>query len=153
MLSSWLLLKRTTINASKATVHTFLGARLELFWAEDWSALWTMVRAESGPSPGSHTQNSHTAEVVTRLPKLLHQHVLVKKDELWQPPGMHHHSQSQRRLFKRSKVSTQQTQNIQLPHRPLCQTYQKSLSSSPPLSAKCHDSRTWTSRHACSALV
>ena len=30
-------------------------ARLELFWAEDWSALWAMVRAECDVAP---VQNS-----------------------------------------------------------------------------------------------
>ena len=74
--------------------------------------------------------------------KSLHQHVLVKKDEPQQLPETHHQSQSQSSWFKRSRVSTQQTENPQLPRRPLCQTYsfQKSLSSSPPLSTKCHDS-------------
>ena len=48
----------------RATVHTFWNARLELFWAEDWSALWAMVRAECdiASSAECHTQNSLAAE-------------------------------------------------------------------------------------------
>ena len=39
----------------KATAHTSLDARLELFWAEEWSALWTMVRAECDVAPVQNT--------------------------------------------------------------------------------------------------
>ena len=46
VLSSWLLLGRPAVNASESSCAHFLDVRLELFWAEGWSALWTMVRTE-----------------------------------------------------------------------------------------------------------
>ena len=46
LLSSWLLLGRSAENASDASCANFLKARLDLFWAEDWPALWALVRAE-----------------------------------------------------------------------------------------------------------
>ena len=55
ILSSWLLLGRPAVHASESSCAHFLDARLELFWAEDWSALWTMVRAECDVVP---VQNS-----------------------------------------------------------------------------------------------
>ena len=55
VLSSWLLLGRPAVNASESNCAHFLDARLELFWAEDWSALWAMVRAECDVAP---VQNS-----------------------------------------------------------------------------------------------
>ena len=45
VLSSWLLLGRPAVNASESNCAHFLDARLELFWAEDWSALWAVVRS------------------------------------------------------------------------------------------------------------
>ena len=54
-LESWLLLGRPAVNASESSCAHFLDARLELFWAEDWSALWAMVRAECDVAP---VQNS-----------------------------------------------------------------------------------------------
>ena len=67
---------------------------------------------------------------------------LVKKDEPQQLPETHHQSQSRSRLFKRSRVSTRQTQNPQLLRKPSCQAYscQKWLSTFPPHFTKCHDS-------------
>ena len=38
----------------RATAH-FLDTRLELFWADDWSALWAMVRAECDVAPVQNT--------------------------------------------------------------------------------------------------
>ena len=56
VLSSWLLLGRPAVNASESNCAHFLDARLELFfWAEDWSALWAMVRSECDVAP---VQNS-----------------------------------------------------------------------------------------------
>ena len=77
-----------------------------------------------------------------------------KKDGPWQLQETHHQSQSQSRLFKRSRVSTRQTQNPQLLHRPSCETYscQKSLSTSLPPSAKCHDSAN-LDRSACARNI
>ena len=45
----------TTVNASESNCAHFLDARLELFWAEDWSALWAMVRAECDVDPVQNT--------------------------------------------------------------------------------------------------
>ena len=47
ILSSWVLLGRPAVHASESSCAQFLDAGLELFWAEDWSALWAMVRAEN----------------------------------------------------------------------------------------------------------
>ena len=55
MLNSWLLLGRPAVNASESNCAHFLDARLELFWGEDWSALWTMVRAECDVAPVQNT--------------------------------------------------------------------------------------------------
>ena len=55
MLSSWLLLGRPAVNASESNCAHFLDARLELFWAEDWSALWTMVHAGCDVAPVQNT--------------------------------------------------------------------------------------------------
>ena len=55
ILSSWLLLGRPAVNATESSCAQFLDARLDLFWAEDWSALWAMVRAECDVAP---VQNS-----------------------------------------------------------------------------------------------
>ena len=152
VLSSWLLLGRLAVNASESNCAHFLDARLQLFLAEVWSALWawfvpTVMSLWCGMphTEQLHSRSSHEFE------KLLHNYVPVKKDVEWQQPETHHQSLSQSRLFKRETVSTQQIQNLQLPHRPLCQTCscQKSLSSAPPPSAKCHTSqRTWTAWHA-----
>ena len=55
VLSSWLLLGRPAVNASESNCAHFLDARLEPFWAEDWSALWAMVRAECDIAPAQNT--------------------------------------------------------------------------------------------------
>ena len=46
---------RPAVNASESNCAHFLDARLELFWAEDWSALWAMVRAECDVAPVQNT--------------------------------------------------------------------------------------------------
>ena len=43
VLSSWLLLGRLAVNASESNCAHFLDARLELFWAEDWSGPWYVL--------------------------------------------------------------------------------------------------------------
>ena len=55
VLSSWLLLGRPAVNASENNCAHFLDARLEFFWAEDWSALWAMVLAECDVAPLQNT--------------------------------------------------------------------------------------------------
>ena len=51
VLSSWLLLGRPAVNTFESNCAHFLDAQLEFFGAEDWSALWTMVRAECDVAP------------------------------------------------------------------------------------------------------
>ena len=46
---------RPAVNSSESNCAHFLDARLELFWAEDWSALWAMVRAECDVAPVQNT--------------------------------------------------------------------------------------------------
>ena len=69
VLSSWFFLGRPTTSASDSNFSHVLEARLDLFWCEDWPALWALVRAECDVvrqnisrraraiscSPGSHT--------------------------------------------------------------------------------------------------
>ena len=55
VLSSWLLLGRPAVKASESNCAHYLDARLELFWAEDWSALWAMVRSECDVAPVQNT--------------------------------------------------------------------------------------------------
>ena len=55
VLSSWLLLGRPAVNASESNCAHYLDARLELSWAEDWSALWAMVRGECDVAPVQNT--------------------------------------------------------------------------------------------------
>ena len=66
VLSSWLLLGRPAINASESNCAHFLEARLDLFWSEDWPALWATVRAECDVARLQHlTQFSCRTETVT----------------------------------------------------------------------------------------
>ena len=51
VLSSWFLWGRPAVNTSESNCAHFVDARLDLFWAEDWSALWAMVRAEYDVAP------------------------------------------------------------------------------------------------------
>ena len=53
--SSWDDLQST---ASESNCAHFLDARLELLWAEDWSALWAMVRAECDVAPVQNSARS-----------------------------------------------------------------------------------------------
>ena len=55
VLSSCLLLGRPAVFTSESNCAHFLVARLELFWAEDWSAFWAMARAECDVAPGQNT--------------------------------------------------------------------------------------------------
>ena len=113
-------------------------------WAEDWSALRAVARAECGVALVQHTtRRTDKQQMQSRVRKVATlARVLVKKDEPWQLPEMHHQSQSRSRLFKRSRVSTLLIQNPQLPRRPSCRTYSclKWPSLSLPHSERCHDS-------------
>ena len=97
VLSSWHLLGRPAVNTSESNCAHFLDARLELFWAEDWSALWAMVRAESDVAPAQNsTRRSDKQQIQSRVRMLLHRR------------------ETRSRLFKRSRVYTRLTQNPQL---------------------------------------
>ena len=106
VLGSWLLLARPAVNASESNCAHFVDARLELFWAEDWSALWAMVRAECDVTPVPPHAEQISNKCSHAYVKLLHWRVLVKKEEPWQPPETHRQFQSQNNLFKRSRAST-----------------------------------------------
>ena len=71
MLSSWLLLGRPAVNASESNCAHFLDVRLELFWAEDWFALWAMVRAECDVAPElSTTRRTDKQQMQSRVHKV-----------------------------------------------------------------------------------
>ena len=71
VLSSWLLLERPAVNTSESNCAHFLDARLELFWAEDWSALWAMVRAECDVAPVQNsTRRSDKQQIQSRVRKV-----------------------------------------------------------------------------------
>ena len=143
VLRSWLLLGRPAVNASESNCAHFLEARLELFWAEDWSALRAMVRAECDIAPVQNaTRRTATQQKQSRVRKVGTLARTGVKGRAWQLPETHHQSQSQSRLFKRSRVSTRLTQNPPAPAQAFVSrlTCQKWLSTSTPLFAKCHDS-------------
>ena len=71
MLSSWLLVGRPAVNAPESNCAHFLDARLELFWAEDWSALWAMVRAECDVAPIQNmTRRTDKQQMQSRVRKV-----------------------------------------------------------------------------------
>ena len=71
VLSSWLLLGRSAVNGSESNCVHFLDARLELFWAEDWSALCAMVRAECDIAPVQNaTRRTDTQQKQSRVRKV-----------------------------------------------------------------------------------
>ena len=115
VLSSWLLLGRPAVNASESNCAHFLDARLELFWAEDWSALWTMVRAECDVAPVQNTtRRTDKQQMQSRVRKVATPARTGEKGRAQQLPETHHQSQSQNKLFKRSRASIRRTQNHQL---------------------------------------
>ena len=71
VLSSWLLLGRPAVNASESNCAHFLDARLELFWAEDWSALWAMVRSECDVAPVQNSaRRTEKQQIQSRIRKV-----------------------------------------------------------------------------------
>ena len=71
VLSSWLLLGRPAVNASESNCAHFLDARLELFWAEDWSALWATVRAECDVAPVQNSaRRTEKQQIQSRIRKV-----------------------------------------------------------------------------------
>ena len=70
-LSYWLLLGRPAVNTSERNCGHFLDARLELFWAEDWSALWATVRAECDIAPvHDATRRTDKQQMQSRIRKV-----------------------------------------------------------------------------------
>ena len=71
LLSSWLLLGRPAVNASDANCANYLETRLDLFWSEDWPALWALVRAECDVAATARTRVKTKAEQTeTRIRKV-----------------------------------------------------------------------------------
>ena len=70
MLSSWLLLGRLAVNASESNCAHFLDARLELFWADSWSALRAMVRAECDIAPVQDATRRTATQQQSRVRKV-----------------------------------------------------------------------------------
>ena len=62
LLSSWLLLGRPAENASGDNCANYLETRLDLFWSEDWPALWALVRAECDVAATARTRGKTKAE-------------------------------------------------------------------------------------------
>ena len=90
VLSSWLLLGRPAVNASESNCAHFLDARLELFWAEDWSALWAMVRAECDVAPVQNTtRRTDKQQMQSRVRKVATLARTGEKGRAWQLPEMH----------------------------------------------------------------
>ena len=106
VLSSWLLLGRPAVNASESNCAHYLDARLELFWAEDWSALWAMVRTECGrcTSTEHDAQDRKAANAVTYSQSCYSGAYWWKKEEPWQLPETRSQFQSPNKLFKRSRA-------------------------------------------------
>ena len=68
VLSSWLL---SAVNSSESNCADYLDARLELFWAEDWSALRTMAHAECDVAPVQNdTRRTATEQKQSRIRKV-----------------------------------------------------------------------------------
>ena len=71
VLSGWLLLGRPAVNASESNCAHYLDVRLELFWAEDWSALWATARAECDIAPVQNaTRRTATQQKQSRVRKV-----------------------------------------------------------------------------------
>ena len=99
-LNSWLLLGSPAVNASESNCAHCLDARLDPFWGvrNVMSPLTTAQHAEQPQNRNS--QGSLTSSM---------------------SPGCSQEQTANPRLFKRSRVSTQQTQNLPHPHKHLCQ--------------------------------
>ena len=71
ILSSWLLLGRPAENASDVNCASYLENRLDLFWSEDWPALWALVRAECDVAILAQSRSKTKAEQTeTRIRKV-----------------------------------------------------------------------------------
>ena len=71
ILSSWLLLGRPAENASDANCANHMETRLDLFWSEEWPALWALVRAECDVATSTRKRTKTKAEQTeTRIRKV-----------------------------------------------------------------------------------
>ena len=71
ILSNWLLLGRPAENASDVTCASYLEARLDQFWSEDWPALRALVREECDVAATAPTRAKTKAEQTeTRIRKV-----------------------------------------------------------------------------------
>ena len=105
VLSSWLLLGRPAVNASESNCAHFLDARLDLFWAEDWSALWATVRAECDVAPIQNSvRRTEKQQIQSRIRKVATLARTGEKEELWLLLEMRPQFQSLNKLFKKSRV-------------------------------------------------
>ena len=122
VLGSWLLLDVPLSTRRKATalIAWMPGLISSGLKTGQPSGPWYVRNVMSPLSTAQHAEQpqNRTSGAFARMP---HEHAQVKKGEPWLQPGTHRQSQSQSRLFKRSKVSARQTQNLQVLHRLLCQ--------------------------------
>ena len=94
-----IILGRLGVNASESNCAHYLDAGLELFWAEDWSALWAMVRAECDVAPVQNTtRRTDKQQMQSRGRKVATLVRAGEKGRAWQPPESHRQSQSQSKL-------------------------------------------------------
>ena len=134
VLSSWLLLGRPAVNAAESNCAHYLDARLDLFWAEDWPALWTMVRAECDVAPvHSTTRRTTTEQEQSRIRKVA---TLARSGATGRAPAAVSNAPPvpvTEQIVQESPPK-RPTQNLPLLPRHLCQTFscQKWPSSSPP---------------------
>ena len=96
LLSSWLLLGPPAENASDANCASIMEARLDLFWSDDWPALWALLRAECDVA--TITQKRARGQKPNK-PK-------PESVKLPRRPETPRQSRSLETLFRRSRVST-----------------------------------------------
>ena len=122
VLGSWLLLGRPAVNASESNCAHYLDARLELFWAEDWSALWAMERAECDVAPVlSTTRRTDKQQMQSRIRKVA---TLARTGEKGRALAAVRNAPPvpvTEKKFKRSRASVLRTQNHGLLSKPQCQ--------------------------------
>ena len=101
-----------------------LDARLELFWAEDWSALWAMVRAECDVAPVQNTtRRTDKQQLQSRVRKVA---TLARTGEKRASPSRCQKcttSSSHGADCSRDQDSSGLTQNHQLLCKPQCEPY------------------------------
>ena len=112
VLSSWLswvglqsMPLRVIVRTSWMRDWSFFGLKIGLLYGPWYVLNMMLLRCKALHAEQISSKCSHV------FAKLLHWRVLVKKEELWQPPETHHQFQSLNKLFKRSRASIQRTQN------------------------------------------